>query len=55
MSLKQIKQHYPQYYYYRMYGVVGLAETYPDRPEVLKAVEDDQRSGFKAYARRSGW
>jgi hypothetical protein len=55
MSLKQTKQHYPQFYYYHMYGVAGLAETYPTRPDVLKAVQDDQRSGFKSYARRKGW
>jgi hypothetical protein len=25
MSLKQLKEKFPQYYYYRMYGVCGLA------------------------------
>jgi hypothetical protein len=50
-----MRHHYAQFYYYQMYGVAGYAESYPNRPDVKRAVKEDEKSGFKAIARKHGW
>jgi hypothetical protein len=36
MTLKQMRQIYPQFYYFRVYGIAGLIDKYPEAFDINK-------------------
>ena len=48
MSLQYLRKHYAQFYYYQMYGVAGYAESYPNRADIKRAVEEDEKTARAA-------